>query len=383
MTWIGQSYAQVGVRQKGRFHTGLDMGGWWGNEVRAAAAGTLVKIQQNGAGEDHGYGNTVVLRHDEALFGQTLFTQYSHLDSIEPALVSACGPVDARRRNRRTCRRTVRVSAAQRLGWIGASGNGNPRYWGQTPHLHFEVKSFGMLAPRGDDASGYDYGYLSVHPDVATAGGARYFNPFLRLHSVEAQTEPRPLRSTRATDVLIGPGGRAAEAYRAPASLPAGESLDGWVYAPATSTPYCSGWYLARRRSGARFADMQYGGELPEGWICRDALVAPTPTPAPVSPVLLIDGGTSRSRPQGQTFLFSASGLTPNGGTTRWLAQPNGSVVQLQPKLWAGSTGQLAWSYAPVCTTPTGTYLVTIVDDATRRQSAWVQEVVTRGSQCP
>lgn len=97
---------------------------------------------------------------------------------------------------------------------------------------------------------------------------------------------------------------------------------------------------------------------------------------------LRIDGSTSSTRPIGQTFTVTGSGFTPGRGVTRYLRQPNGSQVTLTPAMSADGSGGISWSFAPVCTTPVGTYTLWVVDDATGRTSNTVTQVVTASAAC-
>lgn len=87
------------------FHPGLDFLANAGASVFAAAAGAV-----EFTGYDDGYGNLVVLRH-----GAGTTTWYAHLSRI-------------------TVRRGETVSAGERLGLVGATGDATG------PHLHFEVR---------------------------------------------------------------------------------------------------------------------------------------------------------------------------------------------------------------------------------------------------
>lgn len=115
----------------------------------------------------------------------------------------------------------------------------------------------------------------------------------------------------------------------------------------------------------------------------------PTPTPTPratpsptplAAPQLWIDGSTSSSsRSQGRTFEFEARSLTPGRLVTRWLRQPNGQVVEMQPRLSADGSGRVSWRFTPTCSTPTGSYDVWVVDTARNWSSNRVRENVLPG----
>jgi murein DD-endopeptidase MepM/ murein hydrolase activator NlpD len=88
-----------------RLHTGLDLDAAHGDPVAAAAAGTVTY-----AGWKSGYGQTVVVTHDE--YTATL---YGHLSAIGVAVGTP-------------------VAAGQQVGQVGQTGVATG------PHLHFEVR---------------------------------------------------------------------------------------------------------------------------------------------------------------------------------------------------------------------------------------------------
>jgi len=101
---IGTSFGQAGAMWATGFHTGQDFSAPVGTPVRAATAGT-VRIEHPAWA-----GNLVRIDH-----GNGLETLYAHLDSIDVA-------------------NGARVSAGQRIGAVGTTGNSTG------PHLHFEVR---------------------------------------------------------------------------------------------------------------------------------------------------------------------------------------------------------------------------------------------------
>lgn len=88
---------------------GVDIGGARGTPIRAAADGTVV-IARSSGGWNGGYGNYVVISHDNGT--QTLYSHMTH------AIVS---PGQA-------------ASAGQVIGYVGTTGLATG------PHLHFEVR---------------------------------------------------------------------------------------------------------------------------------------------------------------------------------------------------------------------------------------------------
>ena len=92
-----------------RFHAGLDFPASYGARVHAARSGRVVRTGWDGGG----YGYLVVIRHR-----RHVRTMYAHLSHIG-------------------VHRGERVSAGQRIGRVGASGEATG------PHLHFEVRRRG------------------------------------------------------------------------------------------------------------------------------------------------------------------------------------------------------------------------------------------------
>ncbi|WP_327184130.1 M23 family metallopeptidase [Streptomyces sp. NBC_01334] len=102
--WLSAGYAAKGSRWAHR-HTGQDFAVDSGTPVYAVGAGT---VRATTCGD--GFGNQVVVRHRDGYF-----TQYAHLSRID-------------------VRKGGRVTAGQRIGLSGATGNVTG------PHLHFEVR---------------------------------------------------------------------------------------------------------------------------------------------------------------------------------------------------------------------------------------------------
>jgi murein DD-endopeptidase MepM/ murein hydrolase activator NlpD len=102
--WLSAGYAAQGSRWSHR-HTGQDFAVPTGTPVHAVGPGT---VHATTCGD--GFGNQVVVRHPDGYF-----TQYAHLARVD-------------------VRRGQEVSAGERLGVSGATGNVTG------PHLHFEVR---------------------------------------------------------------------------------------------------------------------------------------------------------------------------------------------------------------------------------------------------
>jgi murein DD-endopeptidase MepM/ murein hydrolase activator NlpD len=105
----GRISSNYGWRQdpfngRSRFHGGIDLAARYGTDVPAAASGTVVT-----AGEQGGYGLTVVVRH---VGGYE--TRYAHLSSLDVAPGAS-------------------VEQGTVIGRVGSTGRST------APHLHFEV----------------------------------------------------------------------------------------------------------------------------------------------------------------------------------------------------------------------------------------------------
>ncbi|HTV01660.1 MAG TPA: peptidoglycan DD-metalloendopeptidase family protein, partial [Luteitalea sp.] len=92
-----------------KFHSGIDLAARYGTEVPAAAGGTVVA-----AGENGGYGLTVVVRHPNGYE-----SRYAHLSSL-------------------AVREGDTVARGQQVGRVGSTGRSTG------PHLHFEVTQAGQ-----------------------------------------------------------------------------------------------------------------------------------------------------------------------------------------------------------------------------------------------
>jgi len=128
-----------------RFHRGVDVRAAYGTEVPAVAQGTVVF-----AGEQGGYGTTVVVEHP-----QGLRTRYAHLS----ASVVRVGD---------------QVTAGQPIGRVGSSGRSTGA------HLHFEVEQAGRR----------------IDPEVAAARFAALDGFKARAGSADSPTGGDPLPAT-------------------------------------------------------------------------------------------------------------------------------------------------------------------------------------------
>ena len=148
---VEQRYACFNCIGNGKFHTGTDL--TRDSQVRASADGIVVLMQPNDVGcagpgtgdcDDHGLGNTVILRH-ELTYGRVLYTQYSHLASFASGLDTG------------EC-----IAGGTHIAVMGGTGYGQDDYW--SVHLHFEVKNQAVLG--APTAPNQHWGYTTPsHPD--------------------------------------------------------------------------------------------------------------------------------------------------------------------------------------------------------------------------
>ena len=300
-------------------HAGLDIGATEGTNVLAAAAGEVITIQQNDVGcnaqipgncGDHGFGNTVIIRH--LIDDQSLFTQYSHLSDVDEQLKNLCGPMDADTA-RRTCASPVQVHQGALIGFSGATCYGSSGVACGGQHLHFELKTFGTLVLGTNDSSTYnEWAYTVPHPN-----DRGYLDPLLSIHGATAF--PGQARTTiDGAPILVGPGGADAHSYRAFNTAPLGQVYDTLAFAPSTATPACSGWYQVKRSDGLRIDDAT-GGQILDGWVCRDSV---TLVNCPSTP------GEGTSGPERTAFqtAHDAIGGRPALGCAQNAVQTNGFV---------------------------------------------------------
>ncbi|CAM5667417.1 M23 family metallopeptidase [Streptomyces avidinii] len=92
-------------------HSGQDFAVPVGTQVKAAAAGVVVKAGPNGGGDGPAYGNAIVIKH-----ANNTYSQYAHLSKIQVKIGQ-------------------KVKASQRIALSGNTGNSSG------PHLHFEIRT--------------------------------------------------------------------------------------------------------------------------------------------------------------------------------------------------------------------------------------------------
>jgi len=141
------------------------------------------KLRRAGC-NDHGMGNTVVLRHVLEDGATIIYSLYAHLASIV-VTEGQC------------------VRQAGTLGLIGGTGQGDPDYW--SPHLHFEIKTKDTITAPITPGS-RDFGYTPGRPP----GDAGYRDPSEYLGKRAAL--PCSGDEPPSTTTVLTPGGPIAQA---------------------------------------------------------------------------------------------------------------------------------------------------------------------------
>lgn len=144
-------------------HAGIDMSTQNAENVYSIFDGEIAFIQIMG-GDDAGFGNTVIVKHD--IDGNVFYSFYAHLENIEKNISVG-----------------KKVDGGDILGTVGASGYGCQNYWriGEDGcnasgfldrHLHFEIKTSPVLTnSEGENDCvqkngelGPCYGYVPTSP---------------------------------------------------------------------------------------------------------------------------------------------------------------------------------------------------------------------------
>ncbi len=155
-------------------HTGVDFAPALNNDnplIYAIADGEISEIQNND-GKDHGFGNTIIIKHQ--INNSEIYSLYAHLDSVKTGLGKGSA-----------------VKKGEVIGVVGNSANGCRNYWRigfegcnqKSPfdtHLHFEIKTSstvgnaigGEACRRQNGEVRFCYGYT---PDDSQKFG--YLNP--------------------------------------------------------------------------------------------------------------------------------------------------------------------------------------------------------------
>lgn len=167
------------------FHAGVDFLTPTGTPVYAVRGGVVETVAREGEGSRRfaGYGNAVVVRHEED--GRWSF--YAHLDrvDVEPGQY---------------------VLPGDKLGDVGATTNG--RFPNMVAHLHFEVRE-----GRPDGASPFpgSYGRFNLDPEEWLADMGVRFDPCEDGHEhhdepVLVLAEPAPAPTVAVAETVHGTG---------------------------------------------------------------------------------------------------------------------------------------------------------------------------------
>ena len=109
-------YREHPVYHTTKFHSGIDIGAWYGDSVMAAKSGTVIVVDTPVPGQDtggSGYGNYVIIDH-----GNGISTLYGHMRNVYVS-------------------NGQYVSQGECIGEVGSTGTSSG------PHLHFEVREYG------------------------------------------------------------------------------------------------------------------------------------------------------------------------------------------------------------------------------------------------
>jgi murein DD-endopeptidase MepM/ murein hydrolase activator NlpD len=118
---LSYSYGSDGINDDWRIHHGIDIPNPIGEEVYAAASGTVLFASDGRVGSidifqnSSSYGNVVFIEHDFGFGGQPVYSLYAHLQA---ALVQE----------------GMYVEAGDPIALVGATG------YVSGPHVHFEVR---------------------------------------------------------------------------------------------------------------------------------------------------------------------------------------------------------------------------------------------------
>ena len=281
-----QGFAEYGDVSKSKYHTGIDIGVPIGTEVFPVADGEVVLIQKLSTTADHGYGNTVIMRHNSATGKSFVYSQYSHLSKIDDSLLDACKQKRRVDEVTLTCIAGVKWTSEDRIGKSGRSGHGVQEYPKYGEHLHLEIKSFGTLCT--SDTGGIVCGYSTTPP--WTIG---YFDPIVRLNwahvfpksvplivtgdgvavrfTPDASSNKRSITILNRTDTSVPLRGIAWSGGGPPCEI------GGWIQVRRVDEPNCAGklgpstCFPDTRDPGLKAPD-EYLGLIPTAWICASYL---------------------------------------------------------------------------------------------------------------
>lgn len=155
-----------------KYHTGIDMNSQPGiNEPVFAAEGGTVCLTQSNDGNDHGLGNTIIIKHRD-----NVYSLYAHLKDLPDV--------------------SGEVEKGAPIGTTGGTGNGIPNKY--STHLHFEIKRSCSLG----DKDNLNWGYTKPSPPSVHG----YYDPWKFIKDL-ALPNPVPIK-------VVNSAG--AEVYRGP-----------------------------------------------------------------------------------------------------------------------------------------------------------------------
>jgi hypothetical protein len=217
---LTQNFARYSDYKTNFYHSGVDVGsGGQGLEVRPIRSGRVAFIQENGGRlrpdytcdetrkspkdvgsncADHGMGNTVIVEH-VLHDGSVVYSQYSHLETIDQVLTTRCGPRDDLTYRRVCAGELLDIGRSQRLGTVGGSGFGLPARW--DIHLHFELKKKPFLGSSSSTHDAGEWGYTKDDPELSN-----YLDPLAAMHSAELFLGSYPAMFLSSSPMRDGPG---------------------------------------------------------------------------------------------------------------------------------------------------------------------------------
>jgi len=98
------------------------------------------------------------------------------------------------------------------------------------------------------------------------------------------------------------------------------------------------------------------------------------------NPTLRVEGSTSSTKQQGQTFNLSGGGYSPNGSVRVFVLKDDKIIDLFQRQ--ADRNGNISWSWPTDCNTATGTYELQAIDETTNTPSNSITEIVMSNPAC-
>lgn len=99
-----------------------------------------------------------------------------------------------------------------------------------------------------------------------------------------------------------------------------------------------------------------------------------------INPSLRVEGSTSSTKQQGQSFNLSGSGYTPDKNVSIFVMKDDKLIDVFQKQ--ADRNGNISWTWPTSCDTPTGTYELQAIDETTNAPSNTITEIVTSNPAC-